>query len=351
MKEKNGCVKMKNDAFISYRRDNGFYLACLIHEQLKKRGVSSFLDLVEKRHSGKIDEEVFDAIENSCNFVLVLSKGALDDCINEEDWVRKEIFAAIKKGCNIIPILDDEFEWPRSLYAKMSEEIKSIEKYSRVKSSKDYLDAMIDRVISLMQWDENLNLTHGNVKMNTEVISTERYFFMELKKNIDAVDMAFHAGSEWFTDVAKNDLLYGLVEQGIHLRILLNNPKISEKMAKHMRHSRKIYIGFENCIRKWIDLKKEYPDKVEIKMTDIPILRRYYSIHMKDSCMDSVNVKYYTYDNPDPKINYQQIFYSDSEYFGLYRKEFEYLWNHPLDNMDGQREEVENEYVSDAVKI
>lgn len=322
---------MKYDTFISYRRDNGFYLARLVRDQLEKRGITSFLDLEELK-SGEFNKKLYDAIKNSRNFILILPKGALDRCINEDDWVRKEIFEAIKVGCNIIPILGEDFEWPRELYSKMPEEIKSLEFYSGVKTSKDYLDAMIDRLISFMYGVDKLKVLQGSKKNDIEFISTEKYFRDGLQdsKNINVVDMAFHAGAEWFTSIEKNDLLYELIEQGIHLRVLLNTPETSEILAKHMRHKRKSYVGFEKCIRKWEDLKNEYPDKVDVKLTDIPILRRYYSFHMKDSCMDTVNVKYYTYGNARPEKNYQPIFYCDSEYFRLYREEFEYLWNHAL---------------------
>lgn len=330
---------MKYDAFISYRRDNGFYLARLVRDQLEKRGVTSFLDLEELR-SGEFNKKLYDAIKNSRNFILILPKGALDRCINEDDWVRKEIFTAIEVGCNIIPILGEDFEWPRELYGEMPEEIKSLEVYSGVKTSKDYLDAMIDRLISFMREVDQSKLLHGNRQNDIEFISTETYFSdgIQDSENIDVVDMAFHAGAEWFTSIEKNNLLYELVERGINLRILLNTPETSEILAKHMRHRRKIYVSFEDCIRKWEDFKKEYPDKVDVRVTDIPILRRYYSFHMKDICMDTVNVKYYTYANARPEKNYQPIFYCDSEYFRLYREEFEYLWNHTLSNMGEQEE-------------
>lgn len=139
--------------------------------------------------------------------------------------------------------------------------------------------------------------------------------------------MAFHAGAEWFTSIEKNDQLYSILDNGIQLRVLLNFPDVSEIVAKHMRHKRKCYMKFEECIQHWQDLRDEYPDTVEIRSVDIPILRRYYSFHMKDVRKDTVNVKYYTYGNVRPDKNYQPIFHRDSSYFGLYRMEFDYLWN------------------------
>ena len=72
-----------------------------------------------------------------------------------------------------------------------------------------------------------------------------------------------------------------------------------------MRHKRKKYMSFSECIERWVEFEEEYPDDVEIRMVDIPLLRRYYSVHMKDAKQDTVNIKYYTYANsrPDKTIN------------------------------------------------
>ena len=80
-------------------------------------------------------------------------------------------------------------------------------------------------------------------------------------------------------------------------------------------------------MKRWADFAEEFPGNVEIRLSEIPLLRRYYSFHMKDSAKDSVNVKYYTYANVRPDRNYQPIFCGDSDYFKLYRDEFDYLWD------------------------
>lgn len=295
------------DAFISYRRDNGFYLARLVRDQLEKRGISAFLDLEELR-SGEFNQKLCEAIQNSKNFILILPKGALDRCVNEDDWVRKEIFVALEAGRNIIPVLGDGFEWPRELYDKMPEEIKSLEFFSGVKTSKDYLDSMIERLIRFMYGVTHSSKENDQKKQTeTKFISTQKYFNESIRENmnVESVDMAFHAGAEWFTDIAKNDLLYDLIDKGINIRVLLNTAEKSELIACHMRHPRKKYMNFESCIQNWHDLKNNYSDRIEIRLVNIPILRRYYSLHMKDPCMDTVNVSYYTYANFRTNENFQ----------------------------------------------
>lgn len=337
------------DAFISYRRDNGFYLARLVRDQLEARGISAFLDLEELR-SGEFNQKLYEAIRNSKNFILILPKGALNRCVHEDDWVRKEIFYAIDAGSNIIPVLGEDFEWPRELYDKMPDEIKSLESFSGVKTSKDYLSAMIDRLISFMHGvKQSVNENDKNHQIESRFVSTEKYFSDGIKDSatVELVDMAFHAGAEWFTDIEKNDLLYDLIGKGVHIRVLLNNPETSELLARNMRHPRKKYMGFKASIQNWIDLQNEHSDLIEIRIVDIPLLRRYYSFHMKDSHMDTVNVKHYTYANPRPERNFQSIIYSDSTYFMMYRKEYEYLWERAVsyEKIDNKLESSKNEHM------
>lgn len=101
---------MKYDAFISYRRDNGFLMAQVIHDHLEERGIHCFLDL-EELQAGVFDEKIYDAIQDSPNFILILQPNALDRCTDEEDWVAKEIIAATKMNKKIIPVLCEGFEW------------------------------------------------------------------------------------------------------------------------------------------------------------------------------------------------------------------------------------------------
>lgn len=338
---------MKYDAFISYRRENSFLMAQIIHDKLAEKGITSFLDLEELR-SGKFNEKLYEAIDNSENFILILPKDALDRCSSTEDWVRKEILEAIEKKKTIIPVLCDGFDWPRDKYSDMPEEICSLENYNAVKSTQDYLSAMIDRLISFMSGVNNKRILLGTMKESSEFVSTEEYFGNAFKnvENVESIDMAFHGGTEWFTSIEKTDLLHDLVEAGVRIRILLNFPNVSEKIAQHMRHKRKKYMSFSECIARWAEFEEEYPDDVEIRMVDIPLLHRYYSVYMKDTKQDTVNIKYYTYANSRPDKNYQPIFYRESDYFRLYRDEFEYLWNKESETLNSNTAD----YINSAFK-
>ena len=109
------------DVFISYRRDGGDKYARTIQQALEKQ-YRVFLDFDELK-DGVFDQRIIDAISSSPVFLLILSRGALDRCVNENDWVRQEILYAAKCGCHIVPvtIVDDNFE---GLLPSLPEELR-----------------------------------------------------------------------------------------------------------------------------------------------------------------------------------------------------------------------------------
>lgn len=97
------------DIFISYRREGGKDYARTIQQALEKQ-YKVFLDFDELK-DGVFDQRIMDAISHSSVFILLLTKGALDRCVNEDDWVRAEIIHAGNCKCHIVPvIIDDTFE-------------------------------------------------------------------------------------------------------------------------------------------------------------------------------------------------------------------------------------------------
>lgn len=100
-------VQAKYDVFISYRRVGGKEYARTLKPELEKRGFKVFLDF-DELDDGVFDQRIKDAISESPVFLLILSKGALDRCINEGDWVREEILHAVKCGCHMVPVEFDK---------------------------------------------------------------------------------------------------------------------------------------------------------------------------------------------------------------------------------------------------
>jgi len=122
----------KYDIFISYRRKGGDKYARTIQQALAK-DYNVFLDF-DELEDGKFDQRIIDAINSSSVFLLILSKGALDRCVNEDDWVRQEIFQAVESGCHIVPvtIIGDGFEGvPDCLPEKLRNAVGSLQ-FSRL---------------------------------------------------------------------------------------------------------------------------------------------------------------------------------------------------------------------------
>lgn len=133
------------DAFISYRRSNGYLMAYFIRDRLKEKGITCFLD-VENDKPGRFDSTIKSAIQSSTHFILVLSPNALDRCSDSRDWIRKEIMLAIKEKKNIIPVMFDGFKWPEIWDEKIPKEIIKLEHLQAVKGNQEYLPAMIDKI-------------------------------------------------------------------------------------------------------------------------------------------------------------------------------------------------------------
>lgn len=107
---------MQYDVFISYRREGGLDLARQLAQQLERLGVSCFFDL-EEIQTGKFNEKIYEAIDNSRYFIFILSPRSLDRCANDGDWVRRELEHACSRGLLPIPVLwkGDSPSFPKNL--------------------------------------------------------------------------------------------------------------------------------------------------------------------------------------------------------------------------------------------
>lgn len=315
------------DVFISYRRETGFYAARIIRDYLESKGLNVFMDL-SKIHSGRFPEQIVDGIERCRNFILVLSDGALNNCVSEEDWLRREIEIAVDAGKHIIPVALKGFKWPNRLNRQLPEKVAGIKDYECVQENHDYFDSTLTKIVDFLQ-DVALRYSELQIVLNhSPSATTDRYFreHMVDTDQIHQIDMAFHAGSRWFTHMDLHEILIELLEAGKKVRILCNRPDVAESIGQHMRWDGLYYVPFDRAGELWQKLQARYPDLIEIRWCPIVLLRRYYSFHMGDKRLDTVNVKHYTYANPDVSKNLQSIFDHRSGYFKMYREEFEYLW-------------------------
>ena len=137
------------NVFLNYRRDPGRDFARTLQQAFKARGYSVFFDY-DSLQDGKFNEEIYSAIENCDVFIVSYSKGSLDRCRNEGDWVRIEIEHALKHGKKIVPVAPTEvfynLEFPHDLPRSLSvfNDTQTTEIYTG-----QYFDDSIDRCVKV----------------------------------------------------------------------------------------------------------------------------------------------------------------------------------------------------------
>ncbi|XP_008578015.1 PREDICTED: sterile alpha and TIR motif-containing protein 1 [Galeopterus variegatus] len=149
------------DVFISYRRNSGSQLASLLKVHLQLHGFSVFID-VEKLEAGKFEDKLIQSVMGARNFVLVLSAGALDKCMQDhdcKDWVHKEIVTALNCGKNIVPVIDG-FEWPEP--HALPEDMQAVLTFNGIKWSHEYQEATIEKIIRFLQGRSSRDSSAGS---------------------------------------------------------------------------------------------------------------------------------------------------------------------------------------------
>jgi len=100
---------------------------------------------IEDLRNGIFGTALFDAIDSSSDFIVVLTPGSLDRCVNKDDWVRAEIAQAIKLKKNIIPVMAKGFSFAG---IELPEDLASLPQYSGVGASHELFDASLDKIVS-----------------------------------------------------------------------------------------------------------------------------------------------------------------------------------------------------------
>jgi hypothetical protein len=133
------------DVFISYRRDGGGAEARLIQSALQSRRVRAFLDVTELGR-GYFDDALLKSIEQTPNFIVILSPHSLDRAESDEDWLRKEVAHALKSERNVVPLIMPGFQFP----PKLPRDLKNLPRHQGMDYSHLYFDAMIQKLLSTL---------------------------------------------------------------------------------------------------------------------------------------------------------------------------------------------------------
>jgi hypothetical protein len=135
---------MAYDIFISYRRKGaGAGVAGELQAKLENRGYKVFLD-VDNIGSGDFPEQIDQAIKSCNDFLLILSPGMLDRCVEEEDWVRHEIVLAEQYGKNIVGVSLPGFLMPEA--SELPEPLRNLPEKQVFLWSHEYRNASIDKI-------------------------------------------------------------------------------------------------------------------------------------------------------------------------------------------------------------
>lgn len=139
------------NAFISYRRKPDAGLASLLVEKLNRLWEKDVFIDVDELQVGRFDEKLLKVIEETPSFILLLSPGCLDRCINKTDWLKQEIMHAIKTKRNIIPVTTDGFEFSKEAkWKQLPSAMRELESYQVVQYMDIYKEASINRIASFM---------------------------------------------------------------------------------------------------------------------------------------------------------------------------------------------------------
>lgn len=140
------------DVFISYRRTAAVW-AESIRDRLTEKNVDAFLDTHEIKNDDFFEMIEWN-IEESPNFLLILSPDSFREQNDQVDYYRWEIEQAIKKGKNLIVIKVEDFDESKVDWSKENEYISRLKTFNNNKYSTDTQKHDIENIISLMR-DEN----------------------------------------------------------------------------------------------------------------------------------------------------------------------------------------------------
>lgn len=124
--------------FISYRRSTSKHLARSIFMDLRANGYDVFLD-VNTLDNGEFERIILNQIAARAHFIVLLSPGSVERCIDENDWLRREIEYAMKLERNIIPVLEEGFTY-EGTEQYLTGDLSSLSRFNGFRLMHDYFE-------------------------------------------------------------------------------------------------------------------------------------------------------------------------------------------------------------------
>lgn len=138
--------ELGDTVFISYRRNVSAFIARTVFMDLRQHNYDVFMD-VEGIDSGQFDRVLLNEIERRGHFVLVLTPGSIERCVEPNDWLRREIEFAMELRRNIVPLLANGFTFAGS-EAYLTGNLSELSKYNALNVPHDYFDAAMEKLRS-----------------------------------------------------------------------------------------------------------------------------------------------------------------------------------------------------------
>jgi hypothetical protein len=135
----------QNTVFISYRRAKSGYLPRAIYMDLTHHGWDAFFD-IQNIDSGDFDRIILRQIAARAHFILLISHGSLERCLNEGDWVLREIEEAVRLDRNIVPIIQEGADFEREMSYLPAGLRKAVKKKNGLRLPADYFDEAMHRL-------------------------------------------------------------------------------------------------------------------------------------------------------------------------------------------------------------
>lgn len=142
---------------------------------------------------------------------------------------------------------------------------------------------------------------------------------------IASIDMAFHGGDNWLRDSKMNYLLVTIMERNIPLRIIVNDEPSLKDMIPHMKQEHLSYVGFDWAIQNWKTFASQFPGKMSVRVSTIPLLHRVYLVRKQDGT-GIANVSCYVYGKGSPNHSFRLNIEEHDSGFSVFQDEFDYLW-------------------------
>lgn len=133
--------------FISYRREPiASAIAGRLKQSLTYRNYNVFLD-VDQARAGKWAERMRTEVQARSHFLLLLTPGSLDRCVNEHDCVREEFELALSSGRNIVPVCVGSAVL-EEMKQQSPESMKSLFEYAAAKLRSDEFEGDVEDLVA-----------------------------------------------------------------------------------------------------------------------------------------------------------------------------------------------------------